>query len=427
MSSADHLRAMYQQSAAMFLATCANQMTDPNIKASKGCTSTATSTTKLSKKSFDPLAAANSLRLRSMYDTEIMASGIASNCIASSTAAEKSEIVNLIRSGGDKLSVPAEVGDIEASKSLQIYERQKKLLQDQKDAGMSIADATLQLAESIADNMFPGPSSSNMNSLVYAVRHDFHCKGCGNDLLPTPFSTVNGSAQLLSSKIRLKTLKRGKTRRRRASRQAAKKYTYDIHMLQKDKGGGRTFAQGNTNNMHGNGHGQSVASVMNTQEALKKNNAARRINDGMTKNCISYKCCGCGTEQSIKGMKRQRHVQGDEGAGARKVTNTSLVNTTASARTSSKQLSATRATSSFNNRKSLHASKVTTRFDTDDFLRLGAVPVPGQPQAQSQPTSIGTGIERKLKPLERPVSTKKRKAPVKKKSGLQNFLSSLND
>jgi len=364
-----------------------------------------------------------------MYDIESMASGIASNCIASasSTAVEKSQVVNLIRSGGDKSSVPAEVGDIEASKSLQIYETQKKVLQEQKDAGMTIADATLQLAESIADNMFPDPSNSFFNSLVNAVRNDFYCKGCGNDLLPTPFSTVNGnahgngngSAQLLSSKIRLKTLKRGKTRRRRASRQAAKKYTYDIHMLQKHKGGGRTFAQGNTNNTTGgHGHGKSVASVMNTQEALKKNNAARRITDGMAKNCISYKCCCCGTEQCIKGMKRQmRPIQGDTGTGT--VTNT-RVNTTTSTNNNRKQLSATRATSSFN--KSLHTSKVTKGSDTDGFLRLGTVPGPGPDQSQSQ-----SRIERKLKPLERPMSTKKRKAPAKKKSGLQNFLSSLND
>ena len=388
MSSADDLRAIYQENAAMFLAACVKQKIHPDenkLDDASASSGTATSNaSSLCKQMFDPLAVANALRIRSIYDTDVTAPGIDSKCIVSNTRTEKSEVVNLIRSGGDEVLASAEVGDTEAAISMKIYETQKSLLQIQKDAGMNIAAATIQLAESIADNML-----TNISANQKMLRHDFYCKGCGNPLLPSPLSLDENGLQ--SSKIRLKSIKRGKARKRRASRQAAKKYTYDTNILQKHKGGGRSFAQGKTN-----GHGNAVASVMSTQEALKKNNAIRRIGDGISKNCISYKCC-CGTVQCIKGMKRQRQSQMNQSV--------AYINTNQSPRA-----------------KLIKYSQEANRFsDSEDFLRLGKVPLVAAPPRST---------EKKLKLLEQLQSKKRKpkaKTLMKKKSGLQNFLSSLND
>jgi hypothetical protein len=389
MSSADILRALYQENAAVFLAACATQHMGPNENKREGSASTSTINNTSSSILFDPLAVANALRIRSIYEVDVTAPRIDSKCIISNTKTEKTEELNLIRSGGDEVLVPAEVGDTQAAKAMLIFRTQKRLVEKQKAGGMSLAAATIQLAESINDYMVTHATSNQK-----ILRHDFHCKGCGNALLPTPFS-VHGYG-IPSSQIRLKTLKRGNTRRRRASRHTAKNHTYDTNILQKHRGGGRSFGQGKTTN-----HGNAVASVMSTQEALKKNNAARRKRDGISKHCISYQCY-CGTDQCIRGMKRQRGYNQDVA---------SMIQSNRSP------------TISIGNEKSNKSKHETKNAlpDSGDFLRLENLASTGAPLPS---------VERKLKLLEQPQSRRRKpkgKTPIKKKSGLQNFLSSLND
>jgi hypothetical protein len=140
---------------------------------------------------------------------------------------------------------------------------------------------------------------------------------------------------------------------------------------------------------------------MSTQEALKKNNAARRKRDGISKHCISYQCY-CGIEQCIRGMKRQRGYNQDVA---------SMIQSNRSP------------TISIGNEKSNKSKHETNNAlpDSGDFLRLENVASTGAPLPS---------VERKLKLLEQPQSRRRKskgKTPIKKKSGLQNFLSSLND
>lgn len=124
---------------------------------------------------------------------------------------------------------------------------------------------------------------------INIVGHDFYCSGCGSPLLPCTPSEI---------KVKLRTTERSRTKRRRASRLTAKKLELDEIVLQQHRGGVSTFV-----NQGGNSHGAAVASVIMTKEAIKKNHAVRRVHDGISKNCVVYACRKCGNEKCMKGLR----------------------------------------------------------------------------------------------------------------------------
>ena len=374
-TSAQTLRSIYQETAALFLQSCASSTGKRKDISKQSCEA----------------SIARELILNSMHEADYRADRDDSKCISSNdTFIETSQEINIVRSGGSKETVAYDVADQEAVKTFNLYQTQKKLL-GQKSTDISIKE----FAKSLADSMFT--SKRDM------IRHDFYCKGCGHNLLPSPFAIdVNDSHGCNNAQIRLKTANRGKTRRRRASRQAAKKHTFENLVLQKGKGGGRTFAKGGikSNNTFttSTGHGRAVASVMDTETALRKRQASFRVHDGGCKNYISYKCI-CGTEQNFKGMKPCNFEM--------KLDNQDEMKKTASNNSSKSYTTTTK-------RKYDNDS---TKNEGDDFIRLGSTPDTKQ--------SINAS-KKKLKPLEK--GPKKKKAKGKqKKSGLSDFLSSLND
>ena len=392
----DNLRTLYQESASLFLSACAQK------KKQKA--------TPPAPQAFDPtiMATARSLMLRSMYDTPIsssISSGNNSKCIVSksSITTNNSETVNLIRSGGMAVSVPVETGEEEVSRVMEQHDkfRDTIMFADEMNAEVDVR----QLADSIASDMFSTFMSVVSDMHRNTVRHDFFCKSCGGPLLPLPLCIDGGMGMgmtMTTSTIRLKTLKRGKSRRRRASRLAAKKYAFDSNILQKHKGGGRSFSHSHASAGAGAGmassHGSAVASVMDTQAALKAGHAARRIRDGISKNCISYKC-GCGHEQSMKGVRRQRGNEVDMGNKQAKDLNTKQSHPSAK-RTGGRT-----------------NVQVVSRDDSEDFMQLSGSTTNPVPETKLKP--LQQGKKRKATPA-------KPKKPAKK-SGLSDFLSSLND
>jgi hypothetical protein len=213
---------------------------------------------------------AKSLVIRSLYETKVPTNFENQfHCILSSQEAASVPVQNLIRSGAHNVPVP--------------IEEVEKLTMDCTNDTCTRTQRFTKLQSSL---------------------YDFYCKCCGTGLLPIPGNTKDGEGRgrAFKSQIKLIKAKRGKTRRRRASRYTAKKHVYDTKILQKHKGGGRTFAQTQMKAGHSNGHGEVVASYSRTQAALKSIAATRRIGDGMCKNYIRYEC-QCGHAMSVKGIK----------------------------------------------------------------------------------------------------------------------------
>ena len=374
-SSAQTLRSIYQETAALFLQSCASSTEKKKDNSKQSCEA----------------SIARQLILNAMHEADYRADRDDSKCISSNdTFIETSQEINIVRSGGNKETVASDVADQEAAKISTLYQSQRNLV-GQKSLDISI----LEFAKSLADSMFM--SKRDM------IRHDFYCKGCGNNLLPSPFAKdVKDSKDCNNVQIRLKTTNRGKTRRRRASRQAAKKHTFENLVLQKGKGGGRTFAKGGikSNNTFttSTGHGRAVASVMDTETALRKRQASIRVHDGGCKNYISYKCI-CGTEQKFKGIKPSsfKMKMGNQDEMKKSGSNSYSKSYTESAKR--------------------NYDNVTSNNEGDDFIRLGSTLDTKQ--------SIDVS-KKKLKPLEKGPKQKKIKGK-QKNSGLSDFLSSLND
>ncbi len=214
-----------------------------------------------------------------------------------------------------------------------------------------------------------------------SVRHDFYCLCCGNALLPL------GPNSCIVPDIKLKNLKRSKTRRRRASRKKAKKIAFDTQVLQKHRGGGRSFAQQGSSNSHGS----AVDSLMNARETLRKRYALSSVHDGGGKNCISYKCTHCGHEKLFKGLPPKKKDTKDDEL-TRSVQGKKPIKTSTSANSTGKK------------------SKSPVSKSDNGFISLGMSPKKSA---------------RKLKPLEQGRQKKRQKKT--KKTALSDFLSSLND
>ncbi len=145
---------------------------------------------------------------------------------------------------------------------------------------------------------------------------DCFCMACGTLLLPppeidhgvsnasivdeTPSSTTTMSPQLLPvhSHISLRPLKRGKTRRRRASRVKAKELHNRTLSLQRRRGGG-----GNNNN---NSNIQMIQKEILQKEKIQRMASMYNLGDGRAKNCIVIQCTFCGTKKKRKGMEIQK-------------------------------------------------------------------------------------------------------------------------
>jgi len=153
-----------------------------------------------------------------------------------------------------------------------------------------VTSSIAEVAQALPLNLF---SPLSLDADRNTISSDYFCVTCGVSFLFTP--------QIMSS-IRIRSLKKGKSRRRRASRLKASKLIKDREILQKHRGGGRSFAGNSVNNSHGG----TVMAVENIKLSLKESHEYRRVKDGMSKNCVVYTCGFCGNKYRWKGLCKKR-------------------------------------------------------------------------------------------------------------------------
>lgn len=243
----------------------------------------------------------------------------------------------------------------------------------------------------------PMLSANESNSA--SVRADFICLACGTLLLPQHTATAylrelakspNPTSLFEPSptpdcKISLRSMKRGRSRRRRASRCRAKQL-HNASLLMKRTGG--------TNNVQ-------VRMTAIAQKDLLKVADSYRIGDGKSKHCIVIECNFCGAKRKRKGIEisvknmRRRTEPTDATANCSKKTNKKKTQT--------------------NKERSVE----TQIRDNTDFISLVSF---GDTQ---QGKKVEMNNDAPL--LQIGKKKKKKQEPKNKNSDLMDFLSSLND
>lgn len=286
-----YLRTLYQENSSLFLLSCSNA-TPKQLVGS------------VNKSNFTHVESAKSLILNSIYNhypnNHVTPDHRA--CIISSSDSD------LLKRGNNNLKGSIATISSDDDKQIELNALEQKFEELRKCASDMISiDKKAEICSNFMDQQI-------LETQRKKVRSEFYCIACG-----LPYFN-NGGNYDLSSKIKLKMLKRGKTRRRRASRYTAAKFIFDNDILQKHRGGGKSFSKANSISSTNISHGGAVASIMDTRVTLRNVQATRRTNDGMSKHCLSYKC-SCGYEQLYKGCRRRRNYNSDERTGKNISTN----------------------------------------------------------------------------------------------------------
>jgi hypothetical protein len=279
---------------------------------------------------------------------------------------------------------------------------------------------------------------------------DFVCMTCGTLLFPPPppactaadavVVVVDDDAEddglppsmpllplLPTGDVRLRPLKRGRTRRRRASRSKARELHDRALFLQRRGGGGG----GNSSNIDAS-----------RRDALSKERMrlvaySHRLGDGRARNCIVAKCAHCGTRRKRKGVEvRKDEKMKKEGV---KRASVGAVDDDDAAR---RRKGGGRTRRQPPERMMAGKSKEASRTcDDSDFISLNSIGGDGastfpSKQHQHRPDERQGAGKRKLDEKDSFVSPllvgkkkkKKTKKPeLEKRGDLMNFLSSLND
>lgn len=253
----------------------------------------------------------------------------------------------------------------------------------------------------------PGAHDISAKTSVSLNRADYVCMTCGTFLLPQAGSNSNYTASSLTKlatnpttttncKISLQSMKRGRSRRRRASRCRAKEL-HNSSLLMK--------RAGSTNNA------QVRANVMAQKELLKVADSYR-LGDGKSKQCIVVECKFCGSKRKRKGMEvsvkstRRKTEQSDAKA----------------SRPKSKREKETQAHHAHAQSTKRNINTIGTQIqDNSDFISLASFGKSKQQATKKRPVKNATPL------LQGGKKKKKKQEPKSKKSGLMDFLSSLND
>ena len=242
---------------------------------------------------------------------------------------------------------------------------------------------------------------------------DYTCLTCGTFLLPQTKLSINQLSPLskvdeyqipnsslfepsstTNCKITLRRMKRGKSRRRRASRYRAKEL-HNASLL--------TKRVGSTNNA------QVRANLMAQKERMKVVDSYR-LGDGKAKHCIIVECKFCGAKRKRKGIEvsvkntRRKTEQSDAQASRSKNKNNQQSET---------KQTFTKAVGS--NKPQSIRSQIQ---DNNDFISLAPFGKSKKQAAQKRMTNPLLQAGKKKK---------KKQEPKSKKSNLMDFLSSLND
>lgn len=364
----NQLRTLYQESASLFL-----------LSSCKSSKSQHSKNQIIEKHHFDPVQSARSLIFHSMYNRKANNPGVNDQrcCVVSN--GERIQIDNATANHSmysQVVTLSSDVIDNEFTIMDQIFQEFRECQLDQ---------SSIQRKAEICSNRI-GKNCTLANGR-YMIRSDFHCTSCG-----MPYFVKDGGGNELN--IRLKSIRRGRTRRRRASRCIATKHTFDNEILQKHaNGGGKSFAKSNSSS---SSHGSKVASFMESKVALKNSHVMRRIRDGTSKHCISY-VCSCGSEASYKGLKRFNTGKSDEQFDVDK-----------------SSISKKEQGKTWNNNNSVSQGINGLKRSSDDLDFL--------------PLTLDSNKVKQNKTIILSSKKKRRTKPQKgAKSGLQDFLSSLND
>lgn len=237
-------------------------------------------------------------------------------------------------------------------------------------------------------------------------RVDYTCLTCGTFLLrmskssplsklgeyQIPTSSLFEPSSTTNCKITLRRMKRGRSRRRRASRYRAKEL-HNSSLL--------TKRVGSTNNA------QVRANLMAQKERMKVVDSYR-LGDGKAKHCIVVECKFCGEKRKRKGIEvsvkntRKKTEQSGEEASRSKNKNT-------------RQIETKQTHNAVGSKPQSIGSQIQ---NNSDFISLTSF---GKNKNQATPKRTANPL------LQAGKKKKKKQEPKSKKSNLMDFLSSLND
>eukprot|EP00984_Skeletonema_dohrnii_P032283 scaffold26079_cov72-Skeletonema_dohrnii-CCMP3373.AAC.2 len=239
-------------------------------------------------------------------------------------------------------------------------------------------------------------------------RADYVCMTCGTFLLPQTNPNTNHTASSLAElatnstttthcKISLQTMKRGRSRRRRASRCRAKEL-HNSSLLMK--------RAGSTNNA------QVRMNVMAQKELLKVADSYR-LGDGKSKQCIVVECKFCGSKRRRKGIEVSVK-------NTRRKTEQSDAKASCSKNRIEKKMQAQTQTQTH---KQVERTIGTQISDNTDFISLASFGKSKQQATKKRPMKNDVPLLQVGKKKKK----KKQEPKSKKSSSLMDFLSSLND
>ena len=206
------------------------------------------------------------------------------------------------------------------------------------------------------------------------------------------------------TKIRVRSLNRGKSRRRRASRLKAKEMHSEGYQGLKFQHGGKQFSKCDLNTQS---HGSTMASIVHNQEMSRKSRILKRVGDGMSRQSVVYTCGHCHFRTRFKGLPVKADILS---------TNPLTVQT---GRMYKKMISSVPQNSK--------AKKIHFRKETDlNFLPLSLEHMPSQTSTKIDKNKVA--IPDKCKPiLVRGLNIISKRRKKKGNPALRDFLSSLND
>ena len=296
--------------------------------------------------------------------------------------------------------------------------------------------------------IFPSSSTNHTSTVASSAwqKSEIFCMTCGMlllQLLPTSATTIantrntsesfiaSGNAataayaeqqhtmSLLSNlncNIRLRSMKRGRTRRRRASRTKAKQLTNRTLSLSR-RGGSNSSGGNNSNNVSNN----AVQNDALLKEQMQHEAYIYCLNDGRAKNCLVFTCMYCGTKKKRKGME----ISGDntktqQTTKTNKKTNN--IHVVEKRKKINDKSSCTPPPSSMLSRENNTSSSILST----DYISLNTN---SMNKRRIQDDNNNDNTKHDISPLLLMGKKKKKKisTPVKKGGDLMDFLSSLND
>ncbi len=275
--------------------------------------------------------------------------------------------------------------------------------------GDTARTVTLRSVAAAAEGGVPNNLGAHDISVKTSIpnRADYVCMTCGTFLLPQAESNSNYAAQSLTElatnpttattncKISLQSMKRGRSRRRRASRCRAKEL-HNSSLLMK--------RAGSTNNA------QVRTNVMAQKELLKVADSYR-LGDGKSKQCIVVECNFCGSKSKRKGIEVSvKNTRGKTGQ----------LDAKASSPKRKREKKTQTCHTPAQPKRNINTIDTQIR-ENNDFISLASFGKKKQQTAKKRPVNNDAPLlqDRKKKI--------KKQEPKSKKSGLMDFLSSLND